>query len=187
MLYLACVLEGKTAQRGLYCVVGLAVTIFLSFWVSKLVRYIRGLGIGSFVLLNTDGKKTLDDEEKLQIQDKLKAAFEPLADPSKKPKTYTHNRWLGFMEATLAFVAFHTAAYELIAGWLAFKLTSKWQTSSTIIKYPPEIEGLHPLTTLRARNLEGANTLQRWLIGTLGNILAGMIGLYIAKELFPQL
>ena len=49
------------------------------------------------------------------------------------------NRIIGFLEVVFYFMAFYIGKAELIAGWLAFKVASKWQAWATILKVPEKI------------------------------------------------
>ena len=100
-----------------------------------------------------------------------KKAFE-IPEDRRKP-----NKYLGFFEATLFFISFYVNQYELIGGWLTFKLASKWQTWNAIMKIPERIEGVDIIAYIGAKNHIAWFTLQRWLLGTLANIIAGLFGL----------
>lgn len=58
---------------------------------------------------------------------------------------------LGRLERLLFFIAFWNESYVIIAGWLTFKVGSKWQVWSNVIAVPKDIEGVDPLSYLRAR------------------------------------
>lgn len=93
------------------------------------------------------------------------------------------NRWLGRLEAILFFISFWLGAYVLAGGWLAFKVASKWETWQSIMKVPEHLPSIDELDFFAARNQWGSNLLQRWLIGTLANILVGMAAVGVAKGL----
>lgn len=97
---------------------------------------------------------------------------------------------LGFFDSIFFYIAFGLDRPELIAGWLTFKLASKWQTWSTIIKLPEMIDGINTLDEkieyVGAKNKMGTYTLHRWLIGTMGNILSGFIGMGSAL-MYPKI
>lgn len=91
-------------------------------------------------------------------------------------------RWLGGLERTLFFVSFYLAAPEMIAGWLLFKVASKWESWQNIIRVPSSIEDIDTLEFLRYRQRWGVTIMQSFLVGTLANILAGLAGNLIARR-----
>jgi hypothetical protein len=95
-----------------------------------------------------------------------------------------NNRILGYIEVVAYFLvlAFFPRKAELIAGWLAFKVASKWQTWSTILKVPEEIEGAEFLDYFGAKNVIASHTLQRWFLGNLLNVLAGALAVISVKS-----
>ena len=95
-------------------------------------------------------------------------------------------RWLGFLERFFFFCAFSTGASQLVAGWLIFKLGSKWQTWNTIVKFPEKIDNIDQISFLAAKNRYGSNILQRWLFGTLANIFSGYAG-FLILNLVPEI
>lgn len=89
-------------------------------------------------------------------------------------------RLLGLLERVLFFVCFWLGAWELAAAWLAFKLASKWQSWSSIVKVPEAApDGVDQLDYLSAKNVWASQVLQRWLIGVLLNILVAFAGLAV--------
>ena len=82
----------------------------------------------------------------------------------------------GWLEAILFFISFSIGKPDLIGWWLAFKVASKWETWALILKVPEGIDGVDPIEYVGAKNRVASNLLQRWLIGTIGNIFAGLIG-----------
>lgn len=91
-------------------------------------------------------------------------------------------RWLGNFERIFFFLSFWIGSPELIAGWLAFKLGSKWEIWHSIIKVPTEIQDtIDPLEYMAARNRWGSSTLQRWLVGTIANVLVALVCVGIGK------
>lgn len=86
----------------------------------------------------------------------------------------------GLLEQGLFFVAFWSKAPELAAGWLIFKVGSKWEIWTNIIKMPESPDGVHGF---HLRNMFGSWLLQRWLLGTLGNLIAAIVGVGLARWL----
>jgi hypothetical protein len=94
------------------------------------------------------------------------------------PEGHAGRRWIGRLERWFVFFSVLLAQKEAgvaIAAWLAFKLASKWETWSNIIKLPDKFGETYHLDYLRARREWGDRLYQRFLIGTLGNVLAGAL------------
>jgi hypothetical protein len=70
-----------------------------------------------------------------------------------------------------------------IAAWLAFKLASKWYGWQHLVKMPEIAGALSDVTVeeFHARNAWGTRAVNRFLIGTLYNILAATAGLAAGK------
>ena len=98
-------------------------------------------------------------------------------------------KWLGAFERVLIFFSVWIQEYEIIAGWFAFKVASKWQVWSNIIKVPESMteskDTRMMLSYLRARRAWGARLLSRFLIGTITNILIGFIVASGIKYILP--
>ncbi|MFC2079174.1 hypothetical protein ACFLSZ_04265 [Candidatus Bipolaricaulota bacterium] len=89
---------------------------------------------------------------------------------------------LGLLEIWVFFVAFWISQPMLIGGWLAFKLGSKWQAWSSIVRVPKRFsEDGNVLGDLGARNRWASVLLQAYLIGTLTNVAGGFIGMWIGR------
>ena len=92
-------------------------------------------------------------------------------------------RWLGWLERFGFFIAIWMGAPILVAGWLAFKVASKWANWQHIVRVPDKLEGVDPLEFFGATLRYASHILQRFLIGTLGNVLAALIGVGFGKKL----
>jgi len=91
---------------------------------------------------------------------------------------------LGSLERFFYLAAFWKEAPILIAGWLAFKVASGWHNWSMIVKLPDNLEGVDQIEYLRARSQLGSWIFHRFLIGTLANILIGLISVILGKCLY---
>jgi hypothetical protein len=90
--------------------------------------------------------------------------------------------WLGRFERLFFLIMFISEAYILAGFWLAFKVASKWETWQNIVQVPDdEVQGFN-LGVLDRRNW-GDRVLQRFLLGTLGNLLAGFFGYMLVEIL----
>jgi hypothetical protein len=139
--------------------VGLSVAVLLSFAIRGLFRLLR------------------KREDYHCVDEKLAKAF-LIGQVSP-----VFGKVLGLLEVVLFYIAFTTHSAKIIVGWLAFKLVSKWLAWSLIVKTPEHIEGLDPMYYWSARNRVAAYNLQRWLIGTLANLVAGALAFVCALYL----
>ncbi len=115
-----------------------------------------------------------------------------LVDDPKKippPKGVDPNNWmeammvpnkraggmLGFLERIIVFVAMVANAHIVIAGWLTFKVATKWEVWGNIIQVPDKLDGTDEISYLSARRKLGSSVFMRFLLGTLSNVLLGMI------------
>ncbi len=99
-----------------------------------------------------------------------------------KHRPGTPEAWLGVLERILSFVAFYVSAPILIAGWFAFKVASKWQVWSHIVQVPKKLgDSEEDLSSLTARYRWSSVLLMRFLIGTLSNVMIGIILAHMLK------
>lgn len=89
---------------------------------------------------------------------------------------------LGLLERIVFFGAMWVGKHEVIAGWLAFKVASKWAIFNYIIKFPDELEGVSKISYLVARRKLGSLRMMTFLIGTLANVVAAGCGLLVGKN-----
>jgi hypothetical protein len=99
---------------------------------------------------------------------------------------------LGLIERILAFfVALSgSAAYILLAGYLTFKLGSKWPVWSGVFRYPTSLEKyqINDLEYMRATRIWGGLALMRFIIGTTLNVLVGFaVGEVFREQFFVRL
>lgn len=94
---------------------------------------------------------------------------------------------IGRLERTAFFLAFWleggVAGAAVVAAWLTFKLGSKWQAWTQTIALPEALDGVDALDYLVARRQWGSRVLTTFLVGTLANVLVGMIGGVVAQHL----
>jgi hypothetical protein len=151
-------------------IIGLTICVFTS----PLVQWAINKAIGKVELIPPDGI-TKDDWDKVTDDKKVE-------EPGK---------WLGTFERILIFFAVWIQKYEIIAGWFAFKVASKWEVWSNIVKVPESLpeskDNKSMLSYLRARRAWGARILSRFLIGTITNILIGSIVAYVIKYILKYL
>ena len=91
-------------------------------------------------------------------------------------------RVLGHLERFLFFCAFFANADAVVAGWLAFKVASKWNAWTNVVSVPKDIAGVDPIGFLIARRSWASHLLMTFLIGTLANVIAGFLGVMVARH-----
>jgi hypothetical protein len=89
------------------------------------------------------------------------------------------NKWLGFSEVTLFYFCLFIGKIEGIGAWLLFKVAAKWESWTNIVKVPDKIKAVDDFEYLAFRNNLATVVLQKFLIGTIGNILAAFAGIGI--------
>lgn len=94
-------------------------------------------------------------------------------------------RVLGYLERFFFFGVLWAQTDVVLAGWLAFKVASKWNSWSNVISVPKEVPGLDPIQFLIARRCWGSHLLMTFLIGTLANLVVGALGVVIGKYGYP--
>lgn len=105
------------------------------------------------------------------------AAFEKVIELNTKDEKSP--RVLGHLERVLFFVALWLAQPMIIAGWLAFKVATKWDIWKNIVRVPEQDPVLfgNQLDYLYARHVWGLRLQNTFLIGTIANMLAAFFGL----------
>lgn len=91
-------------------------------------------------------------------------------------------RWLGLLEAFVSLVAFWSEAHVIIAGWLAFKVASKWENWRNVIQVPTHLEGVGDTDYLIARAAWGNWIYTRFVFGTGISLMIGMVAAYLGKQ-----
>ncbi len=94
--------------------------------------------------------------------------------------------WIGRSERVLFYLSWFLVP-EMIAGWLLFKVASKWEVWNNIYKMPAKFERNTVKDSLVARIWLGARTYQRFLLGASLNILDSIIGLIVFTTLVRYL
>ncbi|WCM49126.1 hypothetical protein OH720_19205 [Pseudomonas sp. WJP1] len=89
---------------------------------------------------------------------------------------------LGPLERFLFFCAFLVNADVVVAGWLAFKVASKWNVWTNIVSVPKDIPDIDPIGFLIARRSWASHLLVTFLVGTLANVIAGFLGVVVARH-----
>ena len=91
--------------------------------------------------------------------------------------------WIGGLERTFFFVAILIEVPELVAGWLVFKVASKWDVWANVYQVPQKLTGVDDIDFLIFRANWGARTYQRFIVGMLGNILVAIVGVAVFRLL----
>jgi hypothetical protein len=91
--------------------------------------------------------------------------------------------WIGTAERLLVVAAILAQVPTLIAAWLAFKLASKWEVWKNVVQLPEKLDGCLDRNWLLARHTFGSWLLNRFWLGTLLNILGGIIAAYAGARI----
>lgn len=100
-----------------------------------------------------------------------------------------YNAWLGAFEITFFYICILVNKPEGIGAWLVFKVAAKWESWTNIVNFPKKPRVLNKKKNkfnviddfeyLRLRNDLATSVLQKFLIGTILNILIAFIGVTI--------
>lgn len=141
------------------------------------------LSLGAFV------SSVLDEinREEESVLDKVDRRVKDEYLNLKTPTNEVANAYLGILERFIAFTAAWLGAYIIIAGWLAFKVATKWQNFKSIVRIPinlrprsntPELENIREVNMYKARRIFGGHIYARFLIGTGLNLMIGVISYF---------
>ena len=146
--------------------IGIAIGIVASYFLGHLVKWL--LARASDV--NLDCPEGVSEDQWKAIVESGNRAAGPGAGAG----------LIGTLERVLSFIAFYYAAPLIIAAWLAFKVGSKWQVWSHVVKVPPDLVE-DKVSYLIARRAWGTWLLNRFWVGTLSNVLIGLGLAYVLR------
>jgi hypothetical protein len=147
--------------------IGLAVAVLLGFLLSLVLKSITS-AITDHPARDFRPKASMsegEDEDKFLKKEWSEAI---------KPPELVAGWWLGAFERSVFFLAIGFDAYAAIFAWLAFKVASKWAVWQNIVKVPDKPDEDLELGP-RARRALGSSVMQRFLVGTLFNLLAAFL------------
>jgi hypothetical protein len=133
-----------------------------------------------FVVIATPLLEWLFTSSHLRLGEAPKEIPKELWDALRISGTEYHGKILGNLERLVAASAVWTNSYEIVVALLAFKVASKWEVWSNVLRLPDQLPGIEPLPYLRARRLWGSNMLMRFLIGS---FVLGFAAAYLGREL----
>ena len=140
---------------------GALATMLLGIWVNRLVAKVRAT-------VRVEPPAGVSSVDWAQVT---------VTDP--KP-----GEWLGGLERLLFFVAVWGNVWEVVAGWLVFKVGSKWEVWTNIVKVPDTVGTPgDAMSQLRARHAWGTRILQSFLVGTIANVLCGVVAAAVAQTI----
>ena len=90
---------------------------------------------------------------------------------------------IGLFERFLALASFWIPAHAILGAWLAFKLAAKWESWANVVKVPQTLPKVSDLDLFRARRQLGSHVLSRFLLGTLLNVLIGLVASYFGRSI----
>lgn len=122
--------------------------------------------------------------------------------PSPAPSTSVEKKWtdlttdpkedksgaiLGDFERILFYLVIWSGTWEVIAGWFALKVASKWEAWGTTGRLPDSLEGIDPLDYAIARRRLASQRLMSFLIGTITNVFVAFGAVVFAKKILLPL
>jgi hypothetical protein len=160
----------------------------LNFLSGLITTYLLGCLVGTIV------KKTKALIPSSPPKESLKDKWENLTKDSSEmftdeKKRININEVLGLFERLVFFIAFWLGRFEIVGGWLAFKVASKWEVWSNIVAFPKNLKDVDDLDYLIARRRLGAQIFTTFLVGTLANAIAAFIGSIVGRysiDLFKE-
>lgn len=108
-------------------------------------------------------------------------------DLTKDPEEDKSGAILGDLERVLFYLAFWLGAQEIIAGWFALKVASKWEAWGTTGRLPDALNGIDALNYTISRRRWASQRHMSFLVGTITNVLAAFGGFVIAEHLVVPL
>jgi hypothetical protein len=136
------------------------------------------VSLGLFVkLIITSVSKSIDKTISEDRGEEIYQDWDKLVDPKDSGGV-----WLGNLERTLFYILFLIGKPEGIAFWLTIKVASKWEIWQNIVNVPDDDikDDDYEWLDLVTRRKWGSRVLQRFLIGTLVNVLIGFVGALLA-------
>src|SRR5262249_26459559 len=110
--------------------------------------------------------------------------FPPGFEFFEKTESGGGGKQLGVLERVLFFGSLWIGRYEVVAGWLAFKVAAKWASWQHITRMPETIFPSDVAKDMEIKRVVSARVLGRFLNGTLFNILCAAIGWVVSNFVF---
>lgn len=106
-------------------------------------------------------------------------AWREIYDPGKEKDK--GGIWIGWLERYLFLGAFWLDQPVVIGIWLAFKLGTKWEVWKDVTRVPEKLPNVDEVSYLQRRSKWASWLLNRFLIGTVANLLMAMVAVVIAE------
>lgn len=101
------------------------------------------------------------------------------------PEEDKSGKTLGDLERVFFYLAFWLGAEEIIAGWFALKVASKWEAWGTTGRLPESLEGTDAIDYAISRRRWASQRLMSFLVGTISNVLVAFVAAGLAKQVLP--
>jgi hypothetical protein len=145
---------------------------FLSIIIGLVTTFVFGFAVGPLV-------RTVRDSMPLPPpSDELQKKWQELTTD---PKCDKSGAYLGHVERILFFAGIWSGFGMVVAGWLAFKVASKWEVWRNLIAVPSTLKDVDEFHYLVARRRWGSQRLMTFLIGTGANILIAFAGVAVGR------
>jgi len=144
------------------------------YLIGAIYLFLLGFLVGPFLNYIAPWKKAIPPE-KMNVED-----WNNIVIGSKSHSGF----WIGRLEAITFFISFATSEINsilIVGGWLAFKVASKWETWSNVNMVPKSLPDIKEIEFFKARRAWGNTLYERFIIGTLINILMGFSAVLFAK------
>ena len=172
----------KSSSTTEKCLSGLAVSIVILLVSAQLV-YSMGLSVGVFqVTLATAivifaGALVSHFAVKCSLST-AKRPSDDLVGSKKSPHVeifLSTGAWIGYIERLIFFMGFWLDKYEIIGGWLAFKVASKWEVWGNVVRVADVKKDESSACDLKVRKDWGTWLFTRFIVGTASNVLIAAI------------
>ena len=144
---------------------------FIQIIVAVLLTAFFGLGVRHFLERVTRDIE-LPPPKKVKPED-WKKVYKP-------GKDQLATKWMGVLERFVFLAGFWLETPAIIAGWLAFKVATKWEVWKNIVQVPATL-GEDEVSYLQSRSAWGSWVFIRVLIGTLANLLIALVATYLGQ------
>lgn len=95
-------------------------------------------------------------------------------------------RLLGILESVFFYWSFWIGEPQWVGGWLALKVATKWQVWQQVIRLPEKSANVEDLQITKFRAVWGTILYNRFLLGTIYNIVVAIVAASIG-HLLPSL
>lgn len=100
-----------------------------------------------------------------------------------KKEDYVGGRWIGRFEVFMFLAALSFDKQIIIGAWLAFKVATKWEVWRNVVRVPETLKCSEEISWLQSRTAWGTWLLNRFLLGTIGNLAIAFVAFIAANSI----